>query len=97
VIDEMLKSAAEALGVTEVEAHDLILNVMPPEQTAFLHLDFDEVVELHNRIAFALRMAGLKGAALDEAIAAALREAARAVGQQRAIEWKRGKTVRLVQ
>jgi hypothetical protein len=41
-------------------------------------------------------MAGLKGAALDEAIAAAFREAARAIERERGIEWKRSKTMRLV-
>ena len=61
---------------------------------AMLHMDFEEITELHNRIAFALRMAGLKRAALDDAIAAAFHDVARAIEDQRAVEWERGKNVR---
>ena len=57
-------------------------------------MDFEEITELHNRIAFALRMAGLKRAALDDAIAAAFHDVARAIEDQRAVEWERGKNVR---
>jgi len=59
-----------------------------------LHMDFEEITELHNRIAFALRMAGLKRAAFDDAIAAAFDDVARAIEDQRAVEWERGKNVR---
>jgi len=67
-----------------------------PGHTAFLHMNIEEIAEVHNRIAFALRMSGLKGAALDEAIAAAFRKAARAIERERGIEWKRSKTMRRV-
>ena len=96
--DDMIKAAAE-FGLSEVELHDLARDALDrglaPEHVAMLHMDVEEITELHNRIAFALRMAGLKGAALDDAIAAAFRDSARAIEQQRAVEWKRGKNVRV--
>ena len=61
---------------------------------AMLHMDFEEITQLHNRIAFALRMAGLKRAAFDDAIAAAFDDVARAIEDQRVVEWERGKNVR---
>lgn len=36
------------------------------------HIDEDEFLEFHNRIAFVMRMFGLRGRALDEAIAGAV-------------------------
>ena len=59
--DDMIKAAAE-FGLSEVELHDLVRDALDrglaPEHVAMLHMDVEEITELHNRIAFALRMAG---------------------------------------
>jgi hypothetical protein len=91
-----INAVAEELGVTEVKVFDAVKAAMA-DHTALFFMDPEEIAEVHDRIAFTLRMIGLKGAALDEAIAAAFREAARAIEHQRAVEWKRSKTMRLVQ
>jgi hypothetical protein len=99
-LEVKIGAVAVELGVNQVDLvermKDAVTRGIDPDATAMFHMTEDDIIDVHGRISFALRMAGLKGAALDEACAAAFREAARAIERERGIEWKRERVVRLV-
>lgn len=64
---------------------------------AITHLEEDEVAELHQRLVTVLRLAGLKGAPLDHAAAAAFRTCVVAIQEERMIDEKRRAQISVVQ
>jgi hypothetical protein len=99
--DAVVAQVKEAIGgdIDEVQVLARVKDAFAahPERLPIFHMSEDEIIALGERLSFALRMAGLSGATLDEALNAAFREAVRAIERQRSIEWKRGKTIRQVQ
>ena len=73
-----------------------VLMGLPPEHTAVCHMGEDELVVLGERLSAALRQAGLKGPALDEALAACFREAIRAIDRERDTAAKRHAAIKVV-
>jgi hypothetical protein len=61
------------------------------------YMDEDELTQLHERLAFGVRMAGLQGPALDEAISAAFTRCVAIIERERAIYDKRRATIHEVQ
>lgn len=101
-LDDMKSKIAEAGFPVPSDADlmrvvkDAVNAKLDPEHTAIFHMSEDEMLLLGSRIASALRLAGLKGPALDEAIAAAFREAIRPIERERAIDWTRRATIKEV-
>lgn len=75
---------------------DAVNEKLGPAHTAIFHMSEDEMLLLHSRISSALRLAGLKGAALDQAIASAFREAIRPIERERGTDWTRRATIKEV-
>jgi hypothetical protein len=100
-IESAINEAATELGVDAVvlldRIKDAVTRGIDPEHTAMFHMTEDDIVDVHSKISSALRMAGLKGKALDQAIAAAFTEAVRAIERERGMDQQRRATIREVQ
>jgi hypothetical protein len=69
----------------------------PRERCPLHYMDENEIVELHERLAFCVRMTGLSGHALDKAISAAFTACVAIIERERSIHDKRRATIREVQ
>jgi hypothetical protein len=102
LLDDVKVALADA-GVQEVDDAEImrvlgkaVANELPSEATPLWHISEDDLVLLGERISSALRAAGLKGPALDQALAAAFREAIRAIDRERSKDWSRRATLKVV-